>query len=163
MVTLLVTLQFNHHFPGRLTGHFSISVVADADNVKDMLEVSGLMITWWKEAHPSDTEDEVNMGLTSEDEVEGMDQQPGIACRGGAVCEPQQGAAAAAGKGEVVVKKRALKHVKQQVMALLCGEDLPEGQRPMKWQRCHTSYLQWPEMQPSALYARETSPIIINS
>ena len=28
---------------------------------------------------------------------------------------------------KVVVKKRALKHVKQQVAALLCGEDLPEG------------------------------------
>ena len=73
MVTLLVTLQLNRHFPGQLTGCFSISVVTDADNVKDMLEVSGLMIMWWKEAHPSDTEDEVNVGLTSEDEVESMD------------------------------------------------------------------------------------------
>ena len=101
-------------------------MVTDADNVKDMLEVSGLMIMWWKEAHPSNTEDEVNVGLTSEDKAEGMDQQPGIAHRGGAVHESQQGATAAAGEGEVVVKKRALKHLKQQVMALLHGEDLPE-------------------------------------
>ena len=28
---------------------------------------------------------------------------------------------------EVLVKKRALKWVKQQVSALLCGEDLPRG------------------------------------
>ena len=41
--------------------------------------------------------------------------------------EPQQGAAASASEGEVVVKKRALKWVKQQVMALLHGENLPEG------------------------------------
>ena len=56
-----------------------------------------------------------------------MDHQPGIAHRGRPVHEPQQGAAAAAGEGEVVMKKRVLKHVKQQVTALLCGEDLPEG------------------------------------
>ena len=48
----------------------SISVVADTDNIKDVLEVievSGLMVIWWKQAHPSDTEDEANVSLTSKD------------------------------------------------------------------------------------------------
>ena len=48
-------------------------MVTDANNIKDVLKVSELMVTWWKDAHPSDTQDEVNMGLTSEDEAEGMD------------------------------------------------------------------------------------------
>ena len=107
VVTLLVALQFNHHFPGQLTGCFSISVVTDADNIKNVLEVLELMVTWWEDAHPSNTEDEVNVGLTSEDEAEGMDRQPGVARRGqvagggppwGATPTPVE-------EGEVVVKK----------------------------------------------------------
>ena len=73
VVTLLVTLQFDHHSLGQLTGHFSISLVADADNVKDVLKVLELMVMWWKDAHPSNTEDEVNVGFSSKDEAEGMD------------------------------------------------------------------------------------------
>ena len=41
--------------------------------------------------------------------------------------EPGPGATAAPTGGKVLVKKRALLHVKQQVSALMCGEDLPEG------------------------------------
>ena len=37
------------------------------------------------------------------------------------------GATPSVAEDEVVVKKRALKHMKQQVSALLRGEDLPEG------------------------------------
>ena len=54
-------------------------MVTDADNIKDLLEVLELMVTWWKDAHPSDTEDEVNVGLTSEDEAEGLGPETGVA------------------------------------------------------------------------------------
>ena len=96
-------------------------MVTDADNVKDVLEVSELMVTWQKDAHPSNTEDEVNLGLSSEDETEGMDQQPLIAQRGHAAREgPPQGATPTpVGEGEVVVKKQVLRRMKQQVSALL--------------------------------------------
>ena len=82
-------------------------MVTDVDNVEDVLEVSELMVTWWKDAHPSDTEDEVNVGLSSEDEAEEMDQKPGIAWRGQAAREgPPWGATPTpVGEGEVVVKK----------------------------------------------------------
>ena len=104
-------------------------MVADADNVKDVLKVSELMVTQWKDANPSNTEDEVNMGLTSEDEAEGLGPEAGVAWRGQAARgEPPQGATPTlVGEGEVVVKKQALKRMKQQVLALLRGEDLPEG------------------------------------
>ena len=83
--------------------------------------------------HPSDTEDDHAVGLSSEDEAEGLESTPGVSRHsfGGpptleaqpAPVPPQLQAA----EDEVVVKKRALKRVKQQVSALLCGEDLPEG------------------------------------
>ena len=41
--------------------------------------------------------------------------------------EPRPGATTAPTRGEVLIKKRALLHVKQQVSALMHGEDLPEG------------------------------------
>ena len=41
--------------------------------------------------------------------------------------EPRPGATKAPTGGEVLIKKRALLHVKQQVSALMHGEDLPEG------------------------------------
>ena len=54
---------------------------------------------------------------------------PGIACWGPAAAPaaPASAAPVSAGGDEVVVRKRALKRVKQQVSALLRGEDLPEG------------------------------------
>ena len=54
------------------------SVLADHDNLKSVLECSQLMRSKWKHDHPSDTEDETLVGLTSEDETEGMDW-----CEGG--------------------------------------------------------------------------------
>ena len=78
----------------------------------------------WKDAHPSDTEDEVNVGLTSEDEAEGLGPEAGVAWRGQAARgRPPWGATPTpVGEGEVVVKKWALKRMKQQVSALLRGE-----------------------------------------
>ena len=80
----------------------------------------------WKRDHPSDTEDEGFVGLSSEDEVEGLAVQPRVARRGAralsAVPEEPQPAG-----DEVLVKKRTLKWVKWQLSALFCGEDLPEG------------------------------------
>ena len=87
----------------------------------------------WKILHPSDTEDERSVGLTSEDEAEGMEPAPGVSRHsfGGPpalVVQPEpEPAQPQVAEDEVVVKKRALKRVKQQVSALLCGENLPGG------------------------------------
>ena len=77
-----------------------------------------------------------------------MEASPGVARRGSGrpvVPEPQPALAPAplqVTADEVVIKKRALKRMKQQVSALLWGEDLPGGDQarkllksPMKFQR----------------------------
>ena len=79
VVTLVVTLTILTGFSGCLTGCFSFSVLADHDNLKSILECSLLMMSKWKHDHPSDTEDETLVGLTSEDEAEGMDWCEGVA------------------------------------------------------------------------------------
>ena len=103
--------------------------MADEDNVKDVLLTSPLMVSWYRKEHPSDTEDEGDVGLLSEDEAEGLDPEAGVAQRGQAAREgPPPGATPTpVGEGEVVIKRGALRRMKQQVSALLRGEDLPEG------------------------------------
>ena len=66
-------------------------------------------------------EDEGNVGLSSEDEAEGLDPGAGVAQRGQAAegAPPWGATPTAVGEGEVVVKKWALKRMKQQVSALL--------------------------------------------
>ena len=92
-----------------------------------------LKVSQWKVQHPSDTEDKQAIGLTSEDEAESLEAAPGVArCHFGGPPIPEAQPAPALPEhcpadDEVVVKKRALKCVKQQVLALLHGEDLPEG------------------------------------
>ena len=83
----------------------------------------------YKAEHTSDTKDGAEVGLSSEDEAEGLPLSPGIAYWGPAAAPaaPASAAPVSAGGDEVVVKKRALKRVKQQVSTLLRGEDLPEG------------------------------------
>ena len=113
--------------------HAVFSVKADSNLLKMVWECSDLKVSQWKIQHPSDTEDEHTVGLTSEDEAEGLEAAPGVTRHsfGGppipeaqpALVLPQHHPA----DDEVVMKKRALKHVKQQVLALLHGEDLPEG------------------------------------
>ena len=101
--------------------------------MKSVWECTELKASCWKILHPSDTEDEPNVGISSEDEAEGMEAAPGVARRGSgrpAVPEPQPAPAPAllqVTADEVVMKKRALKRMKQQVSALLRGEDLPGG------------------------------------
>ena len=113
---------------------FLISVLVDEDLLNLVLECSDLVVSLWKRDHPSDTEDDVLVGLSSKDEAEGLTTQPGVARRGvgapAAVPVEVPAAVLAASQtaaNEVVVKKRALKRVKQQISALLHGEDLPEG------------------------------------
>ena len=55
------------------------SVLADHDNLKSVLECSKLIMSKWKHDHPLDTEDETLVGLTSEDEADGMDWYEGAA------------------------------------------------------------------------------------
>ena len=98
-----------------------------------MWECSDIKLSRWKIAHPSDTEDERNVGLSSEDEAEGLEAAPGVARRGTggpAAPEPQPALVPVpvrVAEDKVIVKKRALQRMKQQMLALLRGEDLPEG------------------------------------
>ena len=89
-----------------------ISVPADDDLLKYVLECSALLPSLWMRDHPSDTEDEAMVRLLSEDEAEGLETQPGVARRGAGVsaavlAEPQPAG------DEVLVKKRTLKRVMQ--------------------------------------------------
>ena len=90
------------------------------------------MVSMWKVDHPSHTEDDITVGLSSEDETEGLAASPRVArCSFGepaaAPTEVPAPSKPCPAEDEVLVKKRALKWVKQQVSALLCGEDLQEG------------------------------------
>ena len=127
----MVTLTIPPGFSGCLSGHFSCSVLTNHDNIKSILECSPLSISKWKHNHPSDTKDENLVGLMSEDEAEGMGWCEGVARQGqvmqGPEPESRPEATAAPTGGEVLVKKRALLCVKQQVSTLMHGEDLPEG------------------------------------
>ena len=108
---------------------FVISVLVNEDLLKLVLECSVLQVSHWKVDHPSDTEEEVVIGLSSEEGVEGLEPTPWVArCRSGSHAPaPLEEPHPTAEANEVLVKRRALKQVKQQVSALLHGEDLPEG------------------------------------
>ena len=100
-------------------------MIADADLMKSVLEMSRLLTLPYKAEHPSDIEDGLEVGLSSEDEVDSLPADPGRAHRGvvtGPAPTPEP-----TGGDKVVVKRRALRRVKQQVSTLLRGEDLPEG------------------------------------
>ena len=93
MVTFLVALLVFPHFSSHLDSHFSISVAADEDNVKDVLLTSPLMVSWYRKEHPSDTEDEGGVVLSSDDEAEGLGPEAGVAWRGQAAGAGQPGRA----------------------------------------------------------------------
>ena len=100
----------------------SFTVLADAYLLKAVLECSILKVSKWKVEHPSDTEDETLVGLSSEDEAEDLAVIPRVARQrsgGPAVVSGSPVHHPAAADDEVLVKKRALKWVKQQVSALL--------------------------------------------
>ena len=103
---------------------FLISVIADADLMKSVLETLRLLMLPYKVEHPSDTKDGHEVGLSSEDEVEGLPADPGMAHRGVVTGPAPAPAPEPRREDEVVVKKRALNRVKQQVGALLRGEGL---------------------------------------
>ena len=114
---------------GQLSSCFSLSVMADEDNVKDVLLTSPLMVSWYRVEHPLDTEDKGDVGLSSEDEAEGLGPEAEVAWKGQAsrVRRAEGVAPTPVGEDEVLVKKRALRRVKHQVSSLLRGKDLPEG------------------------------------
>ena len=96
--------------------------------LKSVLECLVIKVSRWKVDHHSDTKDDKLLGLSSEDKAEGLPATPRVArCRFGGPAPVPVPPEPRLAEDEVVVKKRALKWVKQQVSALLCGEDLPEG------------------------------------
>ena len=93
-----------------------------------------MVTSLWKCVHPSDTEEDPAVGLSSEDEATGLEPEPGVARHmfggptpAGAPAPTEVPPEVRPAEDEVLVKRRALKWVKQQVSALLHGEDLPEG------------------------------------
>ena len=78
-----------------------------------------MKVSRWKIAHPSETEDEKNVGLSSKDEAEELEAALGIARRGTglpAALEPQPAPVPAPvqiAEDEIIVKKRALQRMKQ--------------------------------------------------
>ena len=154
LVTLLVTLIYMWINSGRVTGHVVIiTVKADEDLNKYVLECSRLGCTLWKHCFPQDTEDEAAIGISSEDEVDGMplvDHQVRRAVRPtpAVPAPPRAAPPAAAGSAatvstaatastgtstdvpapdEVIIKKSALFIMKRQVAALIQGEELSAG------------------------------------
>ena len=110
-----------------------IPVLADRDLLKSVLECSELVTSLWKRGHPSDTEEDPAVGLSSEDEATGLEPAPGVARHMfggptpvGALAPTEVPPKVCPAEDEVLVKRRALKQVKQQVSALLHGEDLPK-------------------------------------
>ena len=79
--------------------------------MKSVWECSEIKESRWKIAHPSDTEDERNVGLSTEDEAEGLEVAPGVARRGTggpAALEPQPAPVPAlvrVADDEVVIKR----------------------------------------------------------
>ena len=108
---------------------------ADENLNKYVLECSRLGRTLWKHRFPQDTEDEAAVGISSEDEADGMpsvDHQVRRAIRPTpAASVPTASTAATASTGtstdasqgpalgEVVVKKSALLTMKRQMTALI--------------------------------------------
>ena len=131
MVDLLVTL-------------LRISVCADKDLKKYVLETLKLCCTMFKRKCPADTEDEALVGISSEDEEEDMDLDlaiahwavrqapaPIVGTSGVPLAEAMSLAAATGpipGPEEVIVKKAALVTVQKQMAALVRGEDPPASQ-----------------------------------
>ena len=58
--------HFTTNFAVKCIVSFFISVLADGDLLKSVLECSDLVVLTWKRDHPSDTEDNVLVGLSSE-------------------------------------------------------------------------------------------------
>ena len=127
MVDLLVTL-------------LCISVHADEDLEKYVLETLKLCCTMFKLKCPADTEDEALVGISSEDEAEDMDLDLVITRRAvrqapvlivgtsGVLSAEVMSMAAATGPvpgPEEVIMKAALVTVQKQMAALVRGEDLP--------------------------------------
>ena len=137
--------------------HFVISVKADEDLHKYMLEHSSLGQTLWKHKFPQDMEDKGKVRLSSEDEAEGMplvphqahqavrpptplvsppDEVPttsGTSYAPAAVGSVAAALAASTAEGgpspdEVVVKKAVLVLMKHQMAALIQGKELPAPQ-----------------------------------
>ena len=70
--------HFSITFAAKCMVSFLISVLADEDLLKSVLECSDLMVSGQKRDHPSDTEDDTMVGLSSEDEAEGLAAAPRV-------------------------------------------------------------------------------------
>ena len=74
--------HFTTNFAVECMASFLISVLADEDLLKSVLECSDLVVSTWKRDHPSNTKGDVLVVLSSEDEAEGLATEPWVARKG---------------------------------------------------------------------------------
>ena len=101
----------------------------DDDNVKDVLAVQDIRLSAHKDLHHSDSEDNADIGLSSEDEAEDLEEQPFIRRKYDYVPppppqpqpEPQPGTSSDPASSSIQVPVEALQQVQQYLNQLLAG------------------------------------------
>ena len=97
-----------------------ILVPLDNDNQKMVISVQDIRLSAHKDAHPSDSEDNIDIGLSSEEEAEDLAESPPP--------PPQPQPAPSTSTGDVAniqVSVEALQKVQQYIGQLLGGEGIP--------------------------------------
>ena len=106
-----------------------LSVALDNDNQKMVLSVQDIRLSAHKDAHPSDSEDNVDIGLSSEEEAEDLAESPHIRRKFVPPPPPPQPqptpSTSTEGSTSIQVPVEALQKVQQYIGQLLGGEAAP--------------------------------------
>ena len=107
---------------------------ADHDLLKSVWECTEIKESRWKILHPSDTKEEKNVGISSEDEAEGLEVAPGVARQGTgrpAALEVQPAriptTPSSCSRGRSSGQEEGPKTHETAGVSPSSGEDLPEG------------------------------------
>ena len=107
---------------------FLFSVPLDNDNQKMVISVQDILLTAHKDAHPSDSEDNIEIGLSSEEEAEDLAEAPHIRRKfvpPPPAPEPQPTPSTSTSTGDstsIQVPVEALQKVQEYIGQLLGGE-----------------------------------------